>query len=165
MLEYLDSLFSYAMILTDNESQAEELVLKAYLFSKKVRRHMEGQESVKTLLLRILRGIWWDGSDRQSTSSHTFNTCVDHNAVDEVVRISSRLSSPNRSQLEPQLLREVIQHLPVNYREVIFLRECEDLSYQEITMLLDCSTDTVRSHLADARSKLRRLLAVAKNRQ
>jgi RNA polymerase sigma-70 factor, ECF subfamily len=162
MLEYLDSIFSYAMILTDNESQAEDLVLEAYLFSKKVRQHMESQESVKTLLLRILRGIWFDGSHRQSTSSHTSNTCVDHNAVDEGVRTSSRLSSPNRSQ---QLLREVIRHLPVNYREVIFLREFEDLSDHEITTLLDCSTDTVRSHLADTRRKLRILLAVAKNRR
>jgi RNA polymerase sigma-70 factor (ECF subfamily) len=165
MLEYLDSIFSYAMILTDNESQAEDLVLKAYLFSKKVERHMEGQESVKALLLRILRGIWFDDSHRQSTSSHTSNTRVNHNAVDEVIRTSSTLNSPNRSQLEPQLLRQVIQHLPVNYREVIFLREYEGLSYHEITMLLDCSTDTVRSHLADARRKLRLLLAVAKNRR
>jgi RNA polymerase sigma-70 factor, ECF subfamily len=67
MIEYIDSLYSYAMILTDNESQAEDLVLRAYLFGKKARRYVEGHEGVRTLLLRTLRGIWSDASRRQPT--------------------------------------------------------------------------------------------------
>jgi RNA polymerase sigma-70 factor (ECF subfamily) len=164
MLEYIDSLYSYAMILTDNESQAEDLVLKAYLFGKKASRYVEGHEGVRTLLLRTLRSIWFDASHMQPTRPHTFKTSVDDNTEGVVARTSNCLSSTNGSPLEPQQVQEVIRRLPVNDREVIFLRELEYLSYQEITILLDCSVDTVKAHLARARRKLRILLGIAKNR-
>jgi RNA polymerase sigma-70 factor (ECF subfamily) len=44
-------------------------------------------------------------------------------------------------------------------REIILLREFEELSYQEIASLLGCPQGTVMSRLARARSKLRVLLA------
>jgi RNA polymerase sigma-70 factor (ECF subfamily) len=144
------------MILTNNESQAQDLVLKTYLYGKKARRHMAVHEGIKTLLLRILRGIWFDASRRQPTRLHTYKTYLDDNTEDVVMKPSNRLSSPDGS---PQQLREVIRHLPANYREVIFLREFEGQSYHEITILLDCSIDTVKSDLASARRELRILLA------
>jgi RNA polymerase sigma-70 factor, ECF subfamily len=47
----------------------------------------------------------------------------------------------------------------VEFREVILLREFEELSYQEIATLLDCPPGTVMSRLARARAKLRVLLS------
>jgi len=54
---------------------------------------------------------------------------------------------------------EAIQRLPVEFREIIILREYEELSYQEIAALLDCPPGTVMSRLARARSHLRELLS------
>ena len=56
-------------------------------------------------------------------------------------------------------MRAAIQQLPVEFREIIFLREYEQLTYQEIPALLDCPPGTVMSRLAPARSKLRDLLS------
>jgi len=47
----------------------------------------------------------------------------------------------------------------VEFREIIILREYEELSYQEIAALLDCPPGTVMSRLARARSRLRDLLS------
>jgi RNA polymerase sigma-70 factor (ECF subfamily) len=55
-------------------------------------------------------------------------------------------------------VREAIQQLPVLLREVILLREYEELSYHEIASLMQCPLGTVMSRLARARSKLRTLL-------
>ena len=55
-------------------------------------------------------------------------------------------------------MREAIQQLTDEAREVILLREWEELSYQEIATVLDCPVGTVMSRLARARSKLRGLL-------
>ncbi len=52
-----------------------------------------------------------------------------------------------------------VRQLPVDFREVILLREFEELSYQEIAAVLDCPAGTVMSRLARARSKLRTLLS------
>ena len=64
-------------------------------------------------------------------------------------------------KMEHEQVREAIQQLPVDFREVILLREVEELSYQEITTILDCPPGTVMSRLARARAKLRTLLSAA----
>ena len=63
------------------------------------------------------------------------------------------------NRVEREQVRAAIQQLPLPFREIILLREYEELSYQEIAALLDCPPGTVMSRLARARSKLRDLLS------
>jgi RNA polymerase sigma-70 factor (ECF subfamily) len=63
------------------------------------------------------------------------------------------------SRLEAEQVRAAIQELPLNFREVILLREYEDLSYQEIANVLDCPVGTVMSRLGRARARLRVMLS------
>ena len=63
------------------------------------------------------------------------------------------------SRMEHEQGSEAIQQLPLDFREVILLREFEELSYQEIATILDCPAGTVMSRLARARAKLRTLLS------
>jgi RNA polymerase sigma-70 factor, ECF subfamily len=65
------------------------------------------------------------------------------------------------TEMERTHVRETIQQLPPEFREVILLREHEELSYQEIANILDCPSGTVMSRLARARSKLRALPYIA----
>jgi RNA polymerase sigma-70 factor, ECF subfamily len=64
------------------------------------------------------------------------------------------------SNAECEQVRQAIQKLPVEFREIIPLREYEELSYEEIASLLGCPLGTVMSRLARARSRLRDLLIV-----
>ena len=57
-------------------------------------------------------------------------------------------------KLEREQVRAAIQRLPVEFREIIILREYEELSYGEIAHVLQCPVGTVMSRLARARSKL-----------
>jgi len=63
------------------------------------------------------------------------------------------------SKVERQQVREAIQQLSNEFREIIVLREYGELSYQEIANILGCPTGTVMSRLGRARSKLRSLLS------
>jgi RNA polymerase sigma-70 factor (ECF subfamily) len=63
------------------------------------------------------------------------------------------------SKKETEEVRSAIQKLPADSREVILLREYEELSYLEIASVLDCPVGTVMSRLGRARAKLRILLA------
>ena len=62
------------------------------------------------------------------------------------------------SKAERDWVLEAIQQLPSAFRQIVVLREYQDLSYQEIAGILDCPVGTVMSRLARARSKLRTLL-------
>jgi len=62
---------------------------------------------------------------------------------------------------ERERVREAIQQLSSELREIILLREFEELTYQEIANLLGCPIGTVMSRLARARSKLRTLVSVS----
>jgi RNA polymerase sigma-70 factor (ECF subfamily) len=59
---------------------------------------------------------------------------------------------------EGEQLRDAIQQLPIESREIIMLREYGELSYQEIADVLEVPIGTVMSRLGRARSKLRTLL-------
>ncbi len=57
-----------------------------------------------------------------------------------------------------QLVRDAVLTLPIHYREVLVLCELEERSYQEASLILGCSTGTVRSRLHRAREMLVRKL-------
>jgi RNA polymerase sigma-70 factor (ECF subfamily) len=63
--------------------------------------------------------------------------------------------------MERGKVRAAIRQLPVEFREIVILREYEELSYQEIANILKCPIGTVMSRLARARSRLRDLLYVS----
>jgi RNA polymerase sigma-70 factor (ECF subfamily) len=60
--------------------------------------------------------------------------------------------------MEHEQVRHAIEQLPLEFREIILLREYGELSYEEIAILLCRPAGTVMSRLARARSKLRDLL-------
>ncbi len=62
------------------------------------------------------------------------------------------------SECEQQRIRQAIESLPVEFREVAVLRELEELSYKEIGLVLDIPLGTVMSRIARARDRLRQSL-------
>ena len=65
---------------------------------------------------------------------------------------------------DAEWLRGCIDGLPRDYREVIVLRELEELSYKEIGAIVDIPIGTVMSRLARARDLLQQRMLVARER-
>jgi len=160
VIEYMDTLYRYAMILTRNPSEAEDLVQETYLRAMRAMRRLRPGSNVKSWLLVILRNIWLNELRRRRTTPKMVEIDVDETTADVVVETSKGPHAFYVSKLECELVREAIQQLPVDFREVIVLREYEELSYQEIASVLGCPVGTVMSRLARARSKLRPMLSV-----
>ena len=62
-------------------------------------------------------------------------------------------------QVDSQIVRDALQELPVAFREVVVLREMEELSYKEIANIVDIPIGTVMSRLKRGRKRLHALLA------
>ena len=67
--------------------------------------------------------------------------------------------------VESRMLRESLEELPVNFREVLVLRELEGLSYKEIAEMIGVPVGTVMSSLARGRYRLRESLLRARARE
>ena len=61
--------------------------------------------------------------------------------------------------VDSEIIRQALQELPVEFREVVVMREMEDLSYKEIANIVDVPIGTVMSRLARGRKRLQNLLA------
>jgi RNA polymerase sigma-70 factor, ECF subfamily len=157
--EYLDGLYGYAVVLSRNSDEAQDLVQETCLRALRAIDGLRAEASVKSWLFTILRNIWLNQLRQRRTSPHLIDLDGDEYGTYEP---ADALQDPHKdfaNKVEREQVRVAIQQLPVEFREIIMLREYEELSYQEIAGLLECPIGTVMSRLARARSKLRDLLS------
>ena len=63
-----------------------------------------------------------------------------------------------RSSADRELVRQAVEELPLEYREVIVLRELEEMSYKEVAQIVGIPLGTVMSRLSRGRARLERSL-------
>jgi RNA polymerase sigma-70 factor, ECF subfamily len=156
---YLDGLYGYAVVLSRNRAEAEDLVQETCLRALRSIGQLRPDGNVKSWLFTILRNIWLNQVRHRRTVPEMAELDSDGSVAIEPVDGGKDPHEVYVSGIERQQVREAIQQLPVEFREIIILREYEELSYQEIAVLLDCPPGNVMSRLARARSKLRDLLS------
>jgi RNA polymerase sigma-70 factor, ECF subfamily len=156
---YLDGLYGYAVVLSRNRAEAEDLVQETCLRALRSIGQLRPDGNVKSWLFTILRNIWLNQVRHRRTVPEMAELDSDGSVAIEPVDGGKDPHEVYISGIERQQVREAIQQLPVEFREIIILREYEELSYQEIAVLLDCPPGTVMSRLSRARSKLRDLLS------
>ena len=158
-LEHIDALYGYAMTLSRDQTEAEDLVQETYLRAVGAFGQLVPNSNLKGWLFVIMRNAWLNQL-RHKRSGPRFIE-LDDEQGDLARWPDQRAHDPYvlyLRKLERQEIREAIESLPVAYREIVVLRDIEGFSYQEIATLLDCPAGTVMSRLGRAREKLRTLL-------
>jgi RNA polymerase sigma-70 factor, ECF subfamily len=158
-IEYIDGLYSYALVLTRNHAEAEDLVQETYVRAiKAIRRFQEGS-NMKGWLFTILRNIWLNQLRKSRNGPRMVEIESEDAIPDSIAEPAKDAHDLYVSKIETGQVRAAILQLPADFREIILLREYEDLSYQQIAEVLDCPIGTVMSRLGRARAKLRTLLS------
>jgi RNA polymerase sigma-70 factor (ECF subfamily) len=156
-LEYLDGLFGYAIVLTRNRAEAEDLVQEAYVRAMDAMHRLTPNSNIKGWLFTILRNIWFNELRRRRNSPNIVH--IDND--DATVELPGNFQDAHEifaANEDVQRVRSAILQLPIELREIILLREFEDLSYRDIAEVLGCPVGTVMSRLARARARLRDIL-------
>lgn len=154
-LAWYDSVYRYARALCHDPSLAQELVQEAYKRALAARRKppSDKPDEIRRWLFTITRHLW----QNEMRQHHH-----DGLKVSEYERAVQAEAETPEDILARKLLQSEIHQaldgLPAAFREVLVLREIEDLSYAEIAAILDCPAGTVMSRLARARGLLRRRL-------
>jgi RNA polymerase sigma-70 factor (ECF subfamily) len=157
---YLDQLYSYAMVLTLNPAEAEALVEETHLRTLQAMGSAP-PDNVKSRAFTLLRNIWLNRLPRQPVNVETAEIDRDDDTASVGLEVAEPAEALHASKASFSQLREAIEQLPVEFREIILLREYEQMSYQEIARILGCSTGAVISGLTSARFQLRTLLSGA----
>src|SRR3979490_1320451 len=160
-VECLDGLYSYAMVLTRNHAEAEDLVQETYIRAMQAMQKLRADSNIKGWLFTILKNIWFNQLRKRRNGPQMVQIEAGDGPPNNIVEPSKNSHDLYVSKLEAEQVRAAIQELPVEFREIILLREYEDFSYREIASILHCPLGTVMSRLGRARAKLGALLKAA----
>jgi RNA polymerase sigma-70 factor, ECF subfamily len=159
LIKHIDGLYSYALALSRNRVDAEDLVQETYLRAIPAVRRLRKESNIKSWLYTILRNIWLNQIRQPRVVIQMSGMDIDQLMPEFHVPAVKDPHSSLITRLDQEQVRQAISQLPPEFREIILLREFEDLSYQEIADVLNCPIGTVMSRLGRARSKLRLLLS------
>jgi RNA polymerase sigma factor (sigma-70 family) len=154
VVPHLDAAFNYARWLTKNDVDAEDVVqdatIRAFRYFSSLRN-----DDARPWLLTIVRNTWYARLAQAGSSqrAEVYDEMTDHRRDEQL--------SPEALVLQRQTVERVqraVEALPVDFREVVVLRELEGLSYKEIAAVVGVPLGTVMSRLARARERLLTLL-------
>jgi RNA polymerase sigma-70 factor (ECF subfamily) len=150
VMPHLDAAYNLARWLTRNEHDAQDMVQEAYLRAFRFFGGFHGTDAL-AWLLTIVRNTCYTWLKRKQAPEFScdFEEAVMTKESDELDPESS-----HELKVQAQLINEAIEKLPAEFREVVILRELEELSYKEIAAITGIPIGTVMSRLSRARKRL-----------
>ena len=147
-LPHLDAAFNLARLLVRNPQDAEDVVQESYLRALRAFKGFHG-EAGRPWFLTIVRNtsFTWlrDNRGRADRAEYLEDLYVSSGPTPEVESIDRERARG---------VKRCVQELPSDFREVIVLREMEELSYNEIAEITGVPRGTVMSRLSRARARL-----------
>ena len=153
VLPHLNAAYNLARWLTRDVNDAEDIVQEACMRAMKYVGSLTGDDA-RAWFLTIVRHAFYDWCKRNRPAEIARD---DGSAIDQAVDPAA--VDPEQASLraaESKALADAIAALPLAYREVLILRELEELSYKEIARVAEIPVGTVMSRLARARGLLQR---------
>ncbi|GLU30519.1 RNA polymerase sigma factor [Trinickia caryophylli] len=172
VLPHLDAAYNLARWLAGNPADAEDVVQEAFMRALRFFDSFRG-ESARPWLLAIVRRTWYTEWQRRAAAHEVaaFDDENDASHESNDMPIDGWWAGPTDPQAllireqETHRVHAALAQLPVPFREVLILRELEDMSYREIALVTDLPVGTVMSRLARARRKLAAVLAASEHSQ
>ena len=147
MLPHLDAVYGFARWLTRDPVAAQDVAQEAMLRALRYFHAFRGGPA-RPWLLGIVRNTWTDMRAKSGLNDRP---------LDEIEDRAADGPDPEQSAVAGDRRRHVaaaLAALPAEAREILVLREIEDLAYRDIATVLDLPIGTVMSRLARAREKL-----------
>jgi RNA polymerase sigma-70 factor, ECF subfamily len=156
-MPHLDAAYNLARWLTHNEHDAQDVVQDALL---RAMRYMAGfrGDSARAWLLQIVRHTCWSWLKENRPAERIVFDDADDAWQDIAGPAAEEPHAVALRNADRVQINQAIAALPIVYREVLVLRELEDLSYNDIARIAEIPIGTVMSRLARARGLMRQSL-------
>ena len=154
VLPHLDAAYNLARWLAGNDHDAQDVAQEASLRAFKFFGNFRG-ENARAWLLAIVRNTFYTWLRKNRPPVNTVEISDETLDVEDV---SANAGAVNPQFADADAVRRALAELPVEFREIVILREMEGFSYKEIADLAEVPIGTVMSRLARARKLLRKSL-------
>ena len=158
---HLDAAHNLAYWLVRNRPDAEDIVQDAFLRAYRAFATFRGDD-IKPWLLAIVRNVAyrWLAVRQRTSNVVSIEEAFNSRASDQSDQALAAWEEPSAEALligaqERALILDALAKLPPAFREVLVLREIEDLSYGEIADVIGSPIGTIMSRLSRARAELR----------
>jgi RNA polymerase sigma-70 factor (ECF subfamily) len=155
VMPHLDAAFNLARWLTHDSRDAEDVVQEAYLRAYQFFDSFHGEDG-RSWMLAIVRNTFY--SEYRRKQGRAQDRPFDENAGEQQAGSNGDDSSEPEAALqrkdEARSVNRALAGLPVEFREVLVLRELEDMSYRQIAVIVGVPMGTVMSRLSRARKLL-----------
>ena len=148
-LQHLDSLYRFALFLTDKSHHAENLVCETYLRVHHFHGPLEYGTTHKVWLFTMMHRIFLNGYRQGSRESLDADT--------DGQEVGGYTSPPDREIFRVSI-EMALSELPDPLKAVVVLKEVFGFNYQEIAGILGCPIGRVRSRLWRSRNLLKERL-------
>jgi len=155
ILAHLDAAYNLARWLVSSDHDAQDIVQEAYLRALRSVARFRGGDT-RAWILAIVRNACFDWLRREKSSR------VDEMPEDCEIAVTGKEADPAQilqREEDVQKIQQAISSLPIEFRQMVVLREMEGLSYKEIAAVTGVPVGTVMSRLARARQRLALLLS------
>ncbi len=161
-LAHTDLLYNFALRMTGNSADADDLVQETYLKAYRFWDKYEQGTNIRAWLFRILKNSYINRYRKESKEPDTIDYDEIKNFYTSIRDVST---DPNDLQetvfgnLLDDEVSSAVSDLPEDFRTVVILCDIEGLTYEEIAQFVDCPLGTVRSRLHRGRKLLQARLA------
>lgn len=156
VMAHLDSAYTLARYLTRRSDAAEDIVQEALLRAYRSFDSQRG-DNVRAWLLAIVRNCFltWKARDRHGGEDSNPDSSQSH--VESAFEEGREYETPESILIQHEescAMRSLIEGIPHPFREILVLRDIEDMSYRDIAEVTGVPIGTVMSRLARARKML-----------
>ncbi len=149
-------IFALCFGMLSREEEAKDAAQETFIAAYRNLKNFRGDAKVSSWLHRIAVNQCLTTMRRAKSRSESFLDDEDHAA--EKVLIAPLRQMPSRMTEQSERLhfvRQAVQSLPVDLRQIIVMKEFEEMTFQEISDVLDLPLSTVKSRLYTALKQLR----------
>lgn len=154
---YEKKVFNIVYGLIGNEEDAKDIAQETFIKAYRKIKSFKEESSFSTWIYRITVNTSKDflKKDKDTLSIHELENEIGSRAIDNPQEQYERFE-------EGQQIRELLENLKEDYRNVIVLRDIQGFSYEEIAKILDINLGTVKSRISRGRGQLKALLISGK---
>ena len=145
------NVFHYIYRLVNNQQMAEDLLMETYIRTWKSAKNYRGHAKVLTWIIGIARNL---------TMNEFRNRKIREDDLHKDIRFSEKQFETCRNNETSAILKDALNRLSLQHREVLDLLFLQGMRYEEIAVILDIPVNTVKSRIFYAKENLKHMFAM-----